>query len=124
MRKIIALLICILFTIPAVNADWTQIKNGVYVDNMQVKGKTIKISYLYNRNSPEFVQELQKYKGLNLSSISAYSVDVFIDCNSGRYKLSNAKMYGTNNSLIYSDNNEHWYNENPQVMGMCYSIQQ
>ena len=100
MNKIFVLLIMLCLFMSTALAEWTQIGQGVYMDNMSVNGKTIKISYKYTRESEAFNQELDKYK------------------------LNNMKMYGTNNSLIFSDNNDHRYNENPQIIGMCYAIQE
>ncbi len=108
MKKFIVLLLALCIFMPVSFAEWRQIAEGTYMDNMSIDGNTVTISYKYTKDSGAFKQLMADNKKVNYSNISAYTVDLYVDCTTKKSKLYNMKLYDWSDNVIMEDDTEQW----------------
>ena len=108
MKNLLIIFVALLIFAPFSSAEWRQVSEGTYMDNMKIEGNTITISYKYTNDSSAYKQMGANNRKLDYSNISAYTVDLFVDCTTKKSKLYNMKLYDWYDKIIMEDNTEQW----------------
>ena len=114
MKKVLWVLLCLMFTLGSAFASWDKLDEGIYMDNESIK---VKGNYLYLKLRYDKVGELinmlkKEYPGVLLDSniVKYMAIDLIVDCKHPRYKTPLVMLYGNNGKMINKVRDNTWEN--------------